>query len=300
MLPLIFLILLGLFLQRVRFFEEVSFKRLQSFLLKVTIPSLIFTAFVNMEFYWGQILISVGMFFFMSALLLSGFILYRLFSVKHDFFIFSFSAFGFGTIGLPVFLDLFGMENSTGMVLLGVGHELFIVAVLIPILQLYYSKSGITLQTLLSPTILMVVFGAIIGLGNFGPAIAGNFIGAGLFDTIDRLGRLTLPIAMILAGYRLTLGDKQYLKISLLYAAARLGVVLSLGIAFQTFFLSAFPPSLLLGHAFFTMTLQHGSIILLVYVGQYRPLEDQAIVNNAFVLNMTAGLLLFFLYMLLL
>jgi len=232
-------------------------------------------------------------------MLLCGILLYHVLPIKHDFFIFFFSAFGFGTVGFPVFIEIFGIENATPIALLGMGHEAFIAGVLIPALQIYYNKTGARFSAFLSPTIIMVALGAVIGLGNLSPLINSNVVGAGLLETISRIGGLTLPIALILTGYRLKLSDQTYLKISAMYAAMRLVVAVSIGIAFKVLFFDVFAPGFpLLDYAFYTIILQHGPIVLLVYVGQHRPAEDQIIVNNAFVLNMAAGIVLFFLYML--
>lgn len=298
-LPLVFLMALGFALQRLHFFEEVSFKRFQSFMMRVTIPCLLFTAFANMEFGRGQLIVSAGMFLFMLIMLMLGALFYRVLPIKHDFFIFFFSAFGFGTVGFPVFVEIFGMENATPMALLGMGHEIFIAGVLIPAVHVYYSKGGVKFNAFFSSTMIMVALGAVIGIGNFFPMIAGNIVGAGLLETISRVGGMTLPIALILTGYRLKLSDRRYLKISAIYAAVRLVVAISVGVPFKLLFFDTLAPSFpLLDHAFYTFILQHGPIVLLVYIGQHRPIEEQIIANNAFVLHMAAGVALLFVYML--
>lgn len=76
-------------------------------------------------------------------------------------------------------------------------------------------------------------------------------------------------------------------------------VSVAAGVSFKLLFLDSLAPGFpLLDHAFYTLILQHGPIVLLVYIGQHRPLEEQIIANNAFVLHMAAGIVLFFLYML--
>ncbi len=52
----------------------------------------------------------------------------------------------------------------------------------------------------------------------------------------------------------------------------------------------------LLGHAFYILIFQHGPLLLLAFVGQYRPLDEEIIFSNALVLNMAVGIALFFLY----
>ena len=297
-LPLVFLILFGFVLQRLRFFEDISFKRMQSFLLKVTLPCLLFTVFSGMEFVSGQFIITAGMLVFMITLLLIGLLLYRILRIKHEVFVFFISGFGFGTVALPVFIEVFGIENAYNIVPLGIGNELFASSILIPALHIYYCKGSAKLSAFLSPAIIMVVLGVLTGLSNLGPVITSNFIGASLFEAISRVGSLTLPISLILIGYRIRLSDKGYLKISAMYAAARLIIGISLGIAFRFFFLDSFIPYFhLLDSAFFIIILQHGSLAPQLYVGQYGSTENQIIANNAFVINMAVGMVLTFIYL---
>ncbi|MCL2578416.1 MAG: hypothetical protein FWE32_00110 [Oscillospiraceae bacterium] len=193
--PLVLLIALGVILQRLSFFEEVSFKRMQSLMLRVTIPCLLFTAFAAMQFGQGQLIVSAGMFVFMLAMMLAGLVLYRVLPViRHDFFPFFLSTFGFGTVAFPVFVEIFGMENAAPMALLGMGHEIFAAGVFIPALHIYYNKSGAKLSAFLSPAIIMVALGAIFGIAGLAPLISANVFGAGLLETISRVGGMTLRL----------------------------------------------------------------------------------------------------------
>lgn len=301
--PLIFLILFGYILQRLRYFEEVSFNRLQNFILKVAIPCLLFTAFVNMQVDKSHLLVSAGIFLLLLLLLGVGYVLYRLLHIKHDFFMFFLTTFGFGTVGFPLFSNIFGLANADYMALIGVGHEFFAAGVYFPILQFYFSGARPELRSILkalaSPSMIMVALGMLICLSGLKPVLMSNFIGEGLLGAISKLGDVTLALTLVLVGYRLRLQDKSDLKISAVYSAIRLAVTLAVGIAFKELLLDVLvPPAALLDHAFYTLILQHSSIMLLVFVGQYRPMKDQIIINNSFVLNMAAGIILFFLYML--
>lgn len=301
--PLILLILFGYVLGRINFFEEITFKQIQKFLLRVTIPSILFTAFATMELQLEYVNISVGIFIFMVCLLILGFVLYRLLPIKHDFFIFYLTTFGFGTVGLPVFLDIFGFDNATGMAMLGVGHEIFVAAVLFPALSIYFDKSGgkihkIFAKAFLSPTIIMVVSGIIINVTSFRQIMSENVFGASLLDAVARVGGLTIVITLVLTGYRMNISNKNGLKTSAKYATIRLIVTLPLAILFNILFLSnlsSSPPYL--SHAFYILVFQHPAIMLVVFVGQFRSVDDQTIASNAFVISTAAGIILFIIYM---
>lgn len=301
--PLIFLILFGYVLQRINFFEEVTFKQIQKFLLRVTIPSILFTAFATMELRPDYLIVSAGMFGFLVMLLLLGFILYRLLPIKYDFFIFYLTTFGFGTVGLPIFLDIFGLNNATGMAMLGIGHEVFVAAVLFPVLSIHFDKSGggrkkAFAKAFLSPTIIMVALGIFINLTGIRAIMSENVVGASLLNAIARLGGLTIVITLVLTGYRMKFSDKSGLKTSLRYAAARIMIMLPLAILFNAIFLTNFTPALpYLSHAFFILIFQHPAIMLMIFTGQYRSIEEQRIASNAFIISTMVGIVLFAIYM---
>ncbi len=299
--PLALLIAFGYVLRRLSFFEEISFKRIQSFLLRVTIPCMLFTAFAGMRFERGGLLVSAGMLGFMFLLLLAGTLLQRALRLPHDSARFFFASFGFGTVAFPVFNELFGAQSVAPMALLGVGHEFFVYAIFIPLLQFYYAGKGggprAVAKAFCSPATVMMALGLIVCVSGSQPAIAANAFGFGLLDAIAKLGSLTLPLALILSGYRIRLGERRYLGLSIRYAALRLVVGILLGILFERLFFSrVLGMTPLLGHAFYILILQHGPLFLLAFIGQYRQIDEEIVFSNAFVLNMAAGIALFFLY----
>ncbi len=203
--PLALLLAFGYVLQRLRYFEEISFKRIQSFLLRISIPCMLFTAFAGMRFEQGGLLASAGMLGYMLLLLLAGTVLQRALRLPHDSLRFFITCFGFGTVAFPVFSELFGAQNITPMALLGVGHEFFVSAIFIPLLQLYYAGKGggprAVAKAFLLPATIMVALGMLVCITGIQPAIAASTVGYGVLDAIAKLGSLTLPLALVLSGW---------------------------------------------------------------------------------------------------
>lgn len=299
--PLLVLIGFGYILQRWQYFEDTSYQRLQHFLINICIPCLLFASFVKMEFHASYAWVSISYFLLMTALLAVGFLLQRLFRFKYRFFPFLLSSFGFGTMGLPLFSSMFGLENVEYISVLGIGHEFFIAVVFLPLAQTYFSAQKLqarqVAKALLNPTMVMVVLALAINFSGLTQVLSSNVLGVGLLGAISSLGGLTLVLALILIGYRLKFSDKGNLRVSCGYAAMRFGVTIILGIAYQLWVLNPLTGGQpLFNHAFYILLFQHSSILLTTIVGRYCPRQDQEVVNNTFVLTVLGGLALFIAY----
>ena len=299
--PLLILILFGYILQRTQYFEEVSYKRLLHFTLTFVIPCLLFTTFMDMQFQPRYALVSVVYIGFMALLLAAGFLLQKLFKFKHRFFPLILTGFGFGVVGLPLFVTMFGIERAHYMAVLGVGHEVFVALVYLPFSRMYLSGEKFSIRNVIKhPFLIMVSLALFVRLTGMEWLLTDNMLGVGIFSAIRGLGGMTLVIAMILVGYRLRFNDKATIKISVLYYSLRLAAVLAIGIPFMLLVISPVTAgSVMFNHAFMILSLTHSSIAVIALVGNYCPKEDQVIINNVFVLSVITGFVLFFLYMVL-
>lgn len=300
--PLFALLLFGWLLQRVQYFEEVSYQRIQNIVLNIAIPCMLFNSFIHMDMHARYALVSLGYFGFMLLLLALGFLLYRLLHLRHRFFPFMLTSFGFGTLGLPLYITLFGEENAQYISILGVGHEFFIALVFLPLAQAYFSgekfdvKQG--LRSLLNPSLIMVGLALLIRSLGLNWLLTDNFIGIGIAGAIGSLGSLTLILTLIMVGYRLKLSDRSKLKTSAAYVLIRFAATAGIGTLYRIWVVDPLfgSPNILFDHAYNILLFQHGSIALTAFVGRYCPREDQEIINNVFVLNVLGGFLLYTLY----
>ena len=300
-LPLLFLIALGFVLQRMQYFGEAAFFKLQSLVLNIAIPCMLCTTFINLDVDISYAWLSVAFFALMVLLLVAGFVIYKIFPIKRSFFPFLLTSFGFGTTSLPFYTALFGQENLKYLSILGVGHEVFIALVFLPIAQMYLSGDKITplrlLKSLKNPFLVMTFLGLFIRIFGFRELLFHSALGLGLYGTLERLGSLSLTLTLIIIGYRLKLSDKKNLKESALYVGVRYAVSLSAALVFKLAVMDRLiGPNPLFDAAYFILLTQHSSIALTVLVGQNCSREDHEVVTNAFVLNTVLGILFFIVY----
>lgn len=300
-LPLLFLIALGYVLQRMQYFGEATFHKLQSLVLNIAIPCMLCTTFINLDVDVSYAWLSVAFFALMVILLVLGFMIYRLFPIKRSFFPFLLTSFGFGTTSLPFYVALFGQENLKYLSILGVGHEVFIALIFLPMAQMCLSGDKITprrlLKSLKNPFLVMTFLGLFIRISGLRELLFHNALGLGLYGTVERLGSLSLTLTLIIIGYRLKFSDKSNLKESALYVGIRYVVSLSAAFIFKLAVVDhLIAPNPLFDAAYLILLSQHSSVALTVLVGQNCSREDHEVVTNAFVLNTVLGILFFIVY----
>ncbi|WMJ84605.1 AEC family transporter [Oscillospiraceae bacterium LTW-04] len=300
-LPLLFLIALGYILQRMQFLGEEAFFKLQSLVLNIALPCMLCITFINLDVDVSYAWLSVAFFSLMVILLVLGFVIYRIFPIKRSFFPFLLTSFGFGTTSIPFYVALFGQENLKYLSVLGVGHEVFIALVFLPLAQMCLSGEKITpyqlLRSLKNPFLVMTFMGLIIRVFGLRELLFNNALGLGLYGAIERLGAISLTLTLVIIGYRLQLSNRKNLVESVLYVVVRYAVSLSVAFAFKLIIIdNLIAPNPLFDAAYFILLTQHSSISLTVLVGQNCAREDHEVVTNTFVINTVVGILIFLVY----
>ena len=300
-LPLLFLIAMGYVLQRLQFFGEEAFFKLQSLVLNIAIPCLLCTTFINLDIDVSYAWLSVAFFALMVILLIVGFVIYKLFPIKRSFFPFLLTSFGFGTTSIPFYVALFGEKNLKYLSILGDGHEIFIALVFLPLAQMFLSGKRITpyrlFGSLKNPFLVMTFVGLFIRAFGLRELLFHSALGLGFYGAIERLGAISLTLTLVIIGYRLKFSSKKNLMESVLYVGIRYAVSLSIAFVYKLVVVNRLiAPSPLFDAAYFILLSQHSSIALTVLVGQNCTREDHEVVTNAFVLNTIVGILIFLVY----
>ena len=300
--PILALIFFGFLLRRKRYFEPVAFNRIQDMVVNIAIPCMLFTSFVNMRFSNQYLLLSLSYTVYLILLLGAGFLIYHLFRLRYRFFPFLLTCFGFGTLGLPLYTILFGADNTQYMSVLGVGHELFVAVLFLPLIRAYFSGERYSvrrgLRALLSPSLVMVALALLIRGFGLNRLLTDNFLGVGVAGAIDKLGGLTLVLSLVMVGYRMRFSNLDNVRTSFAYAGIRILATLGLGTLYRILVINHFTRGeILFDHAYNILMIQHGSLALTALVGQYCSLEEQEVVNNVFVINVMASFVILVAYL---
>lgn len=300
-LPVILLITFGFWLQRRRFFPDEAVSSITKLVSDFLIPCTIFTTFMGLDLQPEHFGLAACVFLIQLLLLGAGFLTARLFGFRRRFAPLYPCAFAFGFMAIPLFSTVFGMENMGTLTSMGVGHELFVGLIFMPLARIYLKGEKVGLRqvgkNLLSPLFLMVFLALILQLSGLRDFVASTSLGGGIIDTIAQLGGISSTLILITVGYRIRLDNPSKILESVRLVAWR--YLLIFVISYSVKFLLMDPmvgPSFYFDAAFFTLISQHGSVILNAYIAEYGTREDSEIASNAFAVNAVVGITLFVLY----
>lgn len=300
-LPVLLFILFGFLLRRMHYFKEDTIQGMTKLVSDFFIPCIIFTTFFNLEFRVEYFALAAFTFLIQVLLMGAGFLSVRLFRLKRRFAALYPCAFAFGFMAIPLFSSVFGAEHMGYLTSMGVGHELFIGLVFLPVSRIYLKHEKMDIRqigkNLLSPLFIMILLAlAIRGFG-WKEAVEANILGMGLIEAVAKLGGISSTLILIIVGYRIRLDSLSQIRESLLLVGVRYGLIFLISYTIKYLFMDP-----LVGHdfyfeaAFFTLISQHGSVILNAYIGEYGTREDTEIASNAFAINALMGIALFVAY----
>lgn len=301
--PILMLIAFGYLLRRRAYFEDVAIQRLTGFVASILIPCVMFNTFLNLNFDLTHVGLAAAFFVYQLILLALSFVIYRVLKKGRRFYPLFYCCFAFGFMAIPLFTTVFGADQMEYLAAIGLGHELFVGLVFMPAAKLWLKREPVNpramAKTVVSPLFLMVVAALAIKLLGLRPVIEGTLLGSGLLETISRLGGINTVLIMIIVGYRIRFDDLSKLKESSLLVLSRYIFTFAVGYAFKALVMDPLAGgSLLFDYAFFTMLSQHGSVLLVAYVGEYGDREDLEVASSSLVINELAGILLYILFVL--
>jgi predicted permease len=299
--PILLLIIFGMILRKINYFEEVSMRRLTSMVATLLVPCVIFSTFLNLDIRMEYLWISLTFMLYQAILLAVSWIIYKVFKIKRRFFLFFNCAFAFGFMALPLFTTVFGTEHIGYLTALGVGHELFVGLFFITGAKLFLKneRTGLTDmgKTLLSPLFIMLFLALFIKVFDLKSIIESNVIGKGFIDAVAKLGSMTSILTMIIVGYRISLKNMTTIKESIYLVITRYALTFGIGYLIKYLIIDKIVASnIYFDYAFFTLLSQHGSVVLNAFVGEYGTQEDLEVASNAFVINAITGIVLYIIF----
>ena len=295
--PVLLLIAFGYFLRQRNYFEEVSIQRLTSFVANILVPCVLFNTFLNLDFNLSHVWLAVSFFFLLVLLLGLSFLFYHFHPPKRRFYPLFYCCFAFGFMAIPLFSTVFGPDKMDYLAAIGVGHELFVGLIFMTAAKLWLKKERVSPsvlgKTLLSPLFLMVSAALLIRALGLRDVMDSTVLGHGVFQTISRLGGITTVLIMIIVGYRIRFDDRKKLAESARLVAFRY--------LFKFFVMNPLAGgNVYFDYAFFTLLSQHGSVLLVAYVGEYCDSDDLEVASCSLVINELVGLALYLVFVFLL
>lgn len=237
-LPVICLVLLGLLLQKFRFFAPQTIGDLKKIIVNISLPAMLFLSFAQTGFSTRYLGIVAAVFLTCLILLLLASLFARLCHIANPYFPALFGGFETGMIGYALFVAVFGKTEMFKLAIVDLGQVIFVFFVLVYFINRQNGAAATGRQLVMSfiktPVILAILLGVLFSLTGLGPTLAGDGISGLAANVLGTLSNLTVPLITVVIGYELTLSRKA-LRGPLLTALVRILVLSGLAWLINTF-----------------------------------------------------------------
>lgn len=232
----IFLILgFGMLLRKTDALPSSFPEVIKALIVKLALPSTLFISFLTMELKASYIGLFVATIIFCFLLYGSGLLVHRFGLIKQRYSQFFFTGFEFGMVGVALFTSLFGQQRLYAMLLLGLGHELFIWFFYVPALQYTHEGSidplGILRSFISSPIIVAILSAVVLNTTGLYDSVASLEGIDALLEALRLLAATTSPLILLVIGYQLSIRVGS-LSETLRIVGLRYLIVAILGLAF--------------------------------------------------------------------
>lgn len=294
-LPIIFLIALGMLLRRTRVLDDAGVAGLKKLIVSVALPAVLFTTFLNTRFEPQHVWVVLLILAICLGLLGLGKAFGRIVGGS-AYTEFLFTGFELGMIGFALFAAVYGAAALPALGVLALGHEVFIWFVFVTLLRAASDQRHTLRQTLrslaASPTIIAILLGLALNFAGLGTLLAQGPLGSALLTTLTYLAAVIVPLVLLIVGYgsRLT-GTGMRQAVPLVATRLVVTVALALGIGWFVFTgLLGLAP--IYRHALFTLMVLPPPFIIPLFIPQGRH-EDAAYANNVLSLHSLASVVVF-------
>ena len=235
-LPVILLVILGIFIRRLRLIQEGTVADFKKLIVNITLPLLLFKAFATMQFEARYLIIVAAIFAACTLVLFVSSRLKSLPGLSSDYSAFLMAGFEAGMLGYAIFSSIYGEANIPYFAVVDLGQVLFVFFILITRLETHQGRQISLAQTfttfLKSPVIIGILAGVIANFSGIYAALAGWELTNSLLKTAEILAGLTTPLVALTIGYELRF-QRDRLALPLQTIALRLVLWVGLALLFN-------------------------------------------------------------------
>lgn len=209
-LPVLALFLLGILLKRAHFFKADTIAEIKRFVTSITLPALLFNAFLSLEIQLKDTLMIAVIYLMCVLMIFIGKGVAKIAKISSPYFPLMMGGFEMGMFGYALFISLYGEEHLGKMAFLVIGQSFFVFTVLfsaITAVQDGRQSMRSTMKNFLTSPIILAMISGIV-MGQIFPGMAQRPTGAALLVFVRMLGSITVPLITITIGYGIAIGRK--------------------------------------------------------------------------------------------
>src|SRR6056297_3377903 len=207
--PLLVLLILGYIFQRTKFLSKNTILEVKNFILNITLPALLFIAFLDIDFKKEYILVIFIVIVINLLMLYLGKIITPFLKKEDPYLKLLFTGFEMGMLGIPLFTAIYGIENVKFIGIIDIGHEIFIWFILLGILfKLRQESKKVNSYQLFksfisSPVIIAILLGIVANITGLGAVRENSYLVLSFMKTVEMIAGLTVPLILIIIGYEM-------------------------------------------------------------------------------------------------
>lgn len=233
-LPVLLMLLIGMLCRTRGLISREGINALKGVVVNITLPAVLVSAFATTRYTLMDVVVPLMMFLTCFAAWALGRAGARLFGLRSRFVPFLTTGFEAGMLGYALFGMLYGSGRTAEFARIDLGQVLFVFTLYKVLLGMEgrerASLSGLMREMLLSPIIIAIAAGVLIGATGLYQAMVPSGL-SGIFDACASfVSAPTSAIILLTIGYDLVLGDIPW-RDTLKVVALRYGIMLLLGAA---------------------------------------------------------------------
>ena len=236
-LPILLLLFLGFWLRRTNFLSEEVMDGLKKIVVNIALPAVLFLSFLQVEMEPSFFVVFVAVFLLCVLLYGLGRLLKPVVAPKHNYFPNLMTGFEYGMLGISLFGSAYDLQNLPFIAVIGLGHEIFIWFVFLPLLLIkrdgIQQFSELLKSFIKSPVIIAILAGIAGSIFGLEDALYAGPATGGIMATLGFLSNLTIPLILMVVGYGIKL-DKVGIGESSRVVIIRLAILLPLALLINT------------------------------------------------------------------
>jgi hypothetical protein len=299
-LPILFLISLGYWTRRKKFLSETTMDDLRKIVVNLALPAVIFVSFLQVELKSSYFILFALTFLLCVLLFLLGQFIKKQFNLRHAYFPYLTTGFEYGMLGLSLYGAAYGLDKIGVIAVTDLGHEIFIWFVFLPLLLIkrdgMQNPKEIVRSFLSAPVVIAILTGILFNMLNGQEWLVQLPVTGALMTTFDFLGKLTVPLILMIVGYGIKI-NRSGLKDSLLVVLIRLGVLIPLALFLNVHLVRNFMQlDRLFEAGLFTLLILPPPFIVPLYAPSNLGDEEKQYINNVLTIHTMISVAVFITY----
>lgn len=230
-LPVLTMLGIGMLMRRLKFFTREDISAFKRFVVNITLPAVLFSAFATAAYDARSVFIPIIMFLICCLAYLLGKILGKLLKLPSRFVPFLCAGYEVGMLGYALYALLYGSANVGTLAVLDIGHVLFVFTLYKAMLSRMENgranPAALVKELFASPTVLAILLGVLFGATGLFKLLIPTGFDRVLSATLDFIAGPTGAVILLTIGYDLVFSEIRW-RATLKTVGLRLAVSLVL------------------------------------------------------------------------